>query len=91
MIRFRNVQKRYGNVLHLIMESHWKNGIMMLIMCMLCFGHSQNQNSVKFINAYKSASSRFVKKGISTDQGKTLEGSVLESKFLPVDSGWCTD
>ena len=23
-----------------------KNGIMMLIMCMLCFGHSQNQNSV---------------------------------------------
>ena len=43
---FRNVQKRSGNVLHLIMESHWKNGIMMLIMCMLCFGHSQNQNSV---------------------------------------------
>ena len=35
------------DVVHtLIMESHWKNGIMMLIMCMLCFGHSQNQNSV---------------------------------------------
>ena len=38
--------KEIWNVLHLIMESHWKNGIMMLIMCMLCFGHSQNQNSV---------------------------------------------
>ena len=45
----------------------------------------------KFINAYKSASSRLFKKGISTDQGKTLEGSILESKFLSVDSGWCTD
>ena len=45
----------------------------------------------KFINAYKSASSRLLKKGISTDQGKTLEGSILESKFLTVDSGWCTD
>ena len=46
LIMVVNVQKRSGNVLHLIMESHWKNGIMMLIMCMLCFEHSQNQNSV---------------------------------------------
>ncbi len=45
----------------------------------------------KFINAYKSASSGLLKKEISTDQGKTLEGSILESKFVPVDSGWCTD
>ena len=30
---------------HRNIQSHWKNGIMMLIMCMLCFGHSQNQNS----------------------------------------------
>ena len=45
----------------------------------------------KFINAYKRGKQSFVKKGISTDQGKTLEGSILESKFLSVDSGWCTD
>ena len=38
--------KEIWELLHLIMESHWKNGIMMLIMCMLCFEHSQNQNSV---------------------------------------------
>ena len=31
------------------------------------------------------------KKGISADQGKNLEGSILEPEFLPVDSRWCTD
>ena len=41
-----NAHSVYLMYYHLIMESHWKNGIMMLIMCMLCFGHSQNQNSV---------------------------------------------
>ena len=28
---------------------------------------------------------------IAPDQGKTLEGSILEPKFLPVDSGCGTD
>ncbi|WP_353963198.1 transposase [Eubacterium ramulus] len=45
----------------------------------------------KFINAYKSASSRLFEKRISTDQGKTLEGGILESEFLSVDCGRCTD
>ena len=38
----------------------------------------------KFINAYKSASSRLL--GVSGNQGKTLERSLLESELLPVDS-----
>ena len=46
VVKYRRKVIDDTNVLHLIMESHWKNGIMMLIMCMLCFGHSQNQNSV---------------------------------------------
>ena len=39
----------------------------------------------KFINAYKSASSRLLK-GVSGDQRKTLERSLLESEFLLTDS-----
>ncbi len=39
----------------------------------------------KFINAYKSASSRTVEKGISRNQEKTLERSLLESEMLPAD------
>ncbi len=40
----------------------------------------------KFINAYKSASSRLLKK-VSGNPGKTLEGSILEPEFLSADSG----
>ena len=36
----------------------------------------------KFINAYKSASSRLLKKRISYDSSKTLEKTLLEPKFL---------
>ena len=39
----------------------------------------------KFINAYKSASSRLLKKGVSGNPGKTLERSILEPEFLPFD------
>ena len=45
----------------------------------------------KFINAYKSASSRLLKKEYPQIREKTLEGSILEPEFLPVDSGWGTD
>ena len=40
----------------------------------------------KFINAYKSASSRLLKKGVSGNQRETLERSLLESELLSVDS-----
>ena len=39
----------------------------------------------KFINAYKSASSRLLKKRVSGNPGKTLERSILEPEFLPFD------
>ena len=38
----------------------------------------------KFINAYKSASSRLL--GVSGNQGKTLERRLLESELLSVDN-----
>ena len=37
----------------------------------------------KFINAYKSASSRLIKKRVSGDPAEALEGNVLESELLP--------
>ena len=40
----------------------------------------------KFINAYKSASSRLLKKEYPEIRRKTLERSLLESEFLPTDS-----
>ena len=40
----------------------------------------------KFINAYKSASSRLLKKGVSGNQRETLERSLWESELLSVDS-----
>ena len=40
----------------------------------------------KFINAYKSASSRLLKKRISGNQKKIMEGVFLESKFLLADN-----
>ena len=42
----------------------------------------------RFINAYKSASSRLLKKEkrVSADQEKTVGGNILEPEFLPADS-----
>ena len=39
----------------------------------------------RFINAYKSASSRLIKKRISGNQKQVVEGSILESELLPAD------
>ena len=44
----------------------------------------------KFINAYKSASSRLIKKKVSGDSAEALERNVLEPEFLPVKCWWCT-
>ena len=43
----------------------------------------------KFINAYKSASSRLIKKSTG-DSAEALERNVLEPEFLPVKCWWCT-
>ena len=40
----------------------------------------------KFINTYKSASSRLLKKRISFNQRKIMERAVLESELLPSDN-----
>ena len=44
----------------------------------------------KFINAYKSASSRLIKKEYPEDSAEALERNVLEPEFLPVKCWWCT-
>ena len=43
----------------------------------------------KFINAYKSASSRLIKKRVPSNQTKTLEGYVLVAVVLPYNNGRC--
>ena len=44
----------------------------------------------KFINAYKSASSRLLKKGISRNPSKIMERIFLESELLLDNNRWCT-
>ena len=59
----------------------------------ILFRGQPNSEISKFINAYKSASSRLVKKGFSGDQAIPLERNVLVKKLLPADyrrrSGGC--
>ena len=87
MIDFRNVQRDLERIApdYGITLEEWNP--LMLIICMLCFGHSQNQNSVNLSMRIKVQAVVFVKKEypqIRKDFGKE---SILESKFLPVDSG----
>ena len=43
----------------------------------------------KFINAYKSASSRLIKKGVSGSPAKALERNILEPEFLSAECWRC--
>ncbi len=43
----------------------------------------------KFINAYKSASSRLINKRVSGDSAEALEGNVLEPEFLSAECWRC--
>ena len=79
-----NVQKRSGNVSHLIAESHWKNGIMMLIGVCYVMGTAKIRILGKFINAYKKCKQSFVGKGIFTDQGELGRVLLLSQKVSPV-------
>ena len=49
------------------------------------FTAQPNSELSKFINAYKSASSRLIKKGIPVHQKVSLGGNVLVKVVLPVD------
>lgn len=49
----------------------------------ILFRAHPNSEISKFINAYKSASSRLLKKRISADTAETVERMFLEPEFLP--------
>lgn len=49
----------------------------------ILFRAHPNSEISKFINAYKSASSRLLKKEISADTAETVERMFLEPEFLP--------
>ena len=57
----------------------------------ILFKAHPNTEISKFINAYKSASSRLLKKRISTDKAKIMERTFLEPEFLPAHNGRCPD
>ena len=57
----------------------------------IMFKAHPNSELSKFINAYKSASSRLIKKRFSSSKAEALEGNVLVKKFLPSDNWWCTN
>ena len=56
----------------------------------IMFKAHPNSELSKFINAYKSASSRLIKK-FSRSKAEALEGNVLVKKFLSSDNWWCTN
>lgn len=51
----------------------------------ILFRGQPNSEISKFINAYKSASSRLIKKRVSRDSQIPLEGDVLVTKLLSTD------
>ena len=57
----------------------------------ILFKAHPNSEISKFINAYKSASSRLLKKRISANTPKTLERIFLESELLLAHNRWSTD
>lgn len=55
----------------------------------ILFKAHPNSELSKFINAYKSASSRLIKKAFSASEKKTVERIFLVKKLLPAYNGWC--
>lgn len=53
------------------------------------FKGQPNTETSKFINAYKSASSRLIKKRVSSDTKLFMERDVLVSKLLSYFYRWC--
>ena len=62
MIIYRIGPGIYLNILRLSMELRWKNGIMDIDHVYVIFRAEPRSEISKFINAYKSASSRLLKK-----------------------------
>ena len=54
----------------------------------IIFRAHPNTEISKFINAYKSASSRLIKKRFSRSQTEAVEGNVLVKKLLLADNRW---
>ena len=55
----------------------------------ILFKAEPNSELSKFLNAYKSASSRLIKKRISGDKTKTLERIFLVKELLSYHHRWC--
>ena len=57
----------------------------------ILFKAHPNTEISKFINAYKSASSRLLKKRVSADTAEIMERILLGSEFLLTHNRWSTD
>ena len=57
----------------------------------ILFKAHPNRELSKFINAYKSASSRLIKKDFPSGSKKVMERNVLVKKFLFIDYWWFTN
>ena len=84
MIQFQKEQGKYGKICprYGIVLEEWNHDIDHVH---VMFRAQPKTELSKFINAYKSASSRLTEKRVSGNPGKTLERSILESEFLPFD------
>ena len=88
IIQFQKEQKRYGNILLHGMGLCWKNGIMTLIMCMHVMFRAQLRTELsKFINAYKRASSRLLKKEYPEIREKLWKEAFWSQSFCLLTAG----
>ena len=83
MIRFQIGQKKYLSILLRTITLPWKNGIMIRTMFR---AHPKSELS-KFINAYKSASSRLIKKEYPEVRQKLWKEMFWSQSFCLLSAG----
>ena len=88
MIQFQKEQRKYGNILPHGMELFWRNGIMILIDHVHVMFRAQPKTELsKFINAYKSASSRLLKKEYPEIREKLWKEAFWSQSFCLLTAG----
>lgn len=87
MKRFPNVQRKSLCILHRSITLCCRNGIMIKIMSRFYFGRTPNSEISKFINAYKSASSRLLKKEFPQIRQKLWKECFWSQSFCLLTTG----
>ena len=80
MVIFDNIGFKYDIV---VKEANWEVGHIHIL-----FEAKPSTNLVKFINSYKSASSRLIKKTVSSFKKEFMEKCILENRLFYYNNWW---